>query len=52
VDRVQASEDMLRALAGEAALLTRADRVKLVKMLGLLGSAHQGERDAAAPAIE
>lgn len=32
--------------------LSSADRTKLAKLLGLLGSAHAGERDAAGLAAE
>jgi hypothetical protein len=52
MDRIQASEDLLRLIAGEAYLLTQPDRIRLVKLLGMLGSDHTGERDAAALAIE
>ena len=52
MDRIQASEDLLRLIAGEAYLLTQPDRIRLVKLLGMLGSDHTGERDAAAFAIE
>ena len=52
MDRIQASEDLLRALVGEASMLSRSDRTRLVKLLGMLGSDQAGERDAAAPSIE
>jgi len=43
-----AGEDPLRALAGEASMLSRKDRTRLVNLLGMLGSEHAGERDNAA----
>jgi hypothetical protein len=52
VDKVAAGEDMLRARIGEAAMLSRADRARLVKLMGMLGSNQAGERDAAALTIE
>jgi hypothetical protein len=52
MDKVQASEDLLRLLVGEASLMSRRDRKKLVKLLAMLGSDHAGERDNAARAIE
>jgi putative DNA-invertase from lambdoid prophage Rac len=51
-DRVRDSEDLLRAMVGEAAMLTRADRARLVELLGMCGSQHDGESAAAATAIE
>jgi hypothetical protein len=54
VDKIEAAEAFLRLMTGEEALflLTKADLLRLVKLMGLLGSDHQGERDAAALAIE
>ncbi len=52
MDKIAASEDLLRTFFGEASMLARPDRDRLVKLLGMLGSEHAGERDAAALAIE
>lgn len=43
---------MLRALIGDAAMLSKSDRLRLVKLLGLLASDYAGERDAAGLTIE
>jgi hypothetical protein len=40
------TEDLLRAFYGEAGILTRQDRRRLAKLMGLLGSDYAGERDA------
>jgi hypothetical protein len=44
MDRIQASEDLLRALVGEASMLSRSDRTRLVKLLGMLRPASATPR--------
>jgi hypothetical protein len=46
MDNIEAAEAFLRLMTGETALplLTKADRTRLVKLMGLLGSDHRRAR--------
>jgi hypothetical protein len=51
VHPIQASEDLSRLMAGEAHLLSQPDRIRLCKLMSMLGSEYPNKRDNAACAI-